>query len=116
MKQNPETIVYNNNLYLFYHESEIITDVNNVKFSGMIMLYIDEIMNSDIVDLLFIISNLKKYNKPICLITTYNLEDIPKHINRYFDYIEHNTDILDLKENLSYLNIEGDLYIKGADY
>ena len=77
---------------------------------------IDDIINKNMVDLLFIISNLKEFNKPICLITTYSLQEIPKYISRYFDYIECSKDIINIKNELSYLCIEGDLYEKGVDY
>lgn len=116
MKPNPETIVYNNNLYLFYYHTEDASVVKDIEFSGMIMLYIDDIINKNMVDLLFIISNLKEFNKPICLITTYSLQEIPKYISRYFDYIECSKDIINIKNELSYLCIEGDLYEKGVDY
>ena len=55
MKPNPETIIYNNNLYLFYYHTENASVVKDIEFSGMIMLYIDDIINKNMVDLLFII-------------------------------------------------------------
>lgn len=112
---NPLVKEEDNVLYLFYNKDinidKIICNDNIINIS----LYIDEIFDNSVIDLLFLICDLKKYNIPLFLITSLPFENIPKYVIRYFEYIVYIDNVEETMQNIKSM-ICNEIYIKGFDY
>lgn len=112
---NPKILLSPKTLYLYYYDN---LDIEVLKYKNKISsiyVCIDEIINKPLVDLLFVISNLKEYKVPIGLMTNLSLDSIPQHIIGYFDVVLQYDNVKECFDK-EFLKIPINIYAKERDY